>query len=445
MKYALLAVGLIAMLAGLRAYAAGAEARRSRADLDAEINAIVHDSLQPLASASVLAIRDGRVVYEYQAGLRFIDEHNPAASKPANARTLYRVASISKLVTSLGVMKLVEEGRLDLDADVGDYLGYALRNPHFPAQPITLRRLMSHTSSLRDDAGYNVDYRIDLRELLVPGGAHYGNGAAWARDHGPGYFSYVNLNWGVIGTIMERVTGERFDLLMQRLLLAPMGLRGGFNAAAFPAKDLDDLATLYRKRIERDGREIWRPQGPWVAQIDDYSRAPPAARAGADYVPGTNGTVFGPQGGLRISAADLGKIMLMLMDGGRHEGRRILQPASLATLFAEQWRNDGRDGNGSNHRGIFNAWGLGLQHFRNVSGVGTGDRLVRDGGFSGLGHTGDAWGLTSAFVFDPVRRQGLIFMIGGPGFDPQTTPGAYSGRYRYEERLLDSLYRALSP
>ena len=413
----------------------------ARTRLDSAIDAIANDPRHPLASLSVLAVKNGEIVYTRQTGYRYIDLINPANSQPATTRTLYRIASISKLVTALGVMKLVEEGRLDLDADVGAYLGYPLRNPHFPDAVITLRLLMSHTSSLRDEAGYNFDYRLPLKDVLLRSGAQYGAGAAWSADHGPGYFSYVNLNWGVIGTVMERASGERFDRLMQRLILAPLGLHGGFNAAEFSSDDLANLATLYRKRVEVDRKEIWRPEGPWVAQTDDYSVAPPAPRAGADYAIGSNGTVFGPQGSLRISAEDLGKIMLMLMQRGRYGGQQILQPASIETMFAEQWRTNSSGSNGENYRGLFNAWGLGNQHVLDVSAAGSGDRQVEDGSFSGKGHTGDAWGLTSAFTLDFAKKDGMIFMIGGPGFDPETTPGRYSGKYRYEELILDALYR----
>jgi CubicO group peptidase (beta-lactamase class C family) len=70
---------------------------------------------------------------------------------------------------------------------------------------------------------------------------------ASGQDSAPAaYFSYCKLNWGVIGTIMERVSGERFDRLMKRLLLAPMGLRGGYNTAEFAPADVADMATLYR-------------------------------------------------------------------------------------------------------------------------------------------------------------------------------------------------------
>ncbi|MCX7172908.1 MAG: serine hydrolase [Proteobacteria bacterium] len=330
---------------------------------------------------------------------------------------------------------------LSLDADVGKLLGYALRNPHFPDRPITLRMLLSHTSSLRDDGGYYWESMRSLKEVVLPGGSLYGNGAMWARNAPPGsYFSYTNLNSGIVAALMEKASGERFDLLMKRLILDPMDLHGGFNPAEFSATDLKNLATLYRKRTEVDGKEIWNPAGPWGAQVDDYSREAPVPRAGPEYAIGSNGTLMGPQGGLRISAADLGKIMLMLINRGKHEGKQILKPETLAAMFAEQWRHDGRRDNGDTYRGLFNAWGLGNQHFLDISAPGTGDRLVEGGGFSGVGHLGDAWGLTAAFVFDPATRNGAIYLIGGPGSDPEAYKGLYSSRYRYEELIMSALY-----
>lgn len=70
-----------------------------------------------------------------------------------------RVASVSKLVVAIGVMKLVEAGKLDLDSDVSRWLGWALRNPAFPNRPVTLRELLSHTSSVRD---HDDQYAIPL-------------------------------------------------------------------------------------------------------------------------------------------------------------------------------------------------------------------------------------------------------------------------------------------
>jgi CubicO group peptidase (beta-lactamase class C family) len=417
-------------------------------NLDEELAAITNDPAYPLASLSVLAIRDGSVAYSKQFGHKFIDSANPVNNKLADDATLYRIASISKLVTTLGVMKLVEEGKLDLDADVSQYLGYKLRNPNFPEDAITLRMLLTHTSSLRDDAGYywEAKLNVNLKDVLLPGGSRYGKGEMWAKNAKPGaFFQYANFPWGVIGTIMERVSGERFDKLMRRTILDPMNLPGGFSPADMPAADLKNVATLYRKRTEILGKEIWNKSGPWVAQVDDYSKTPPEPRAGADYVIGSNGTLFGPQGNCRLSARGLGSIALMLMNGGMHEGKQILRKVSVDEMLKQQWRANVTGTNGESDFGgpnkIFNAWGLGNQHFLDITGPRRGDRVVAAGGFTGVGHLGDAWGLTSGLIFNPATKNGLIFMIGGPGFDPSNYPGEYSGLYRYEEKILDALYR----
>ena len=418
--------------------------------LSAELASVVSDPQQPLASLSVLAIKHGEVVYQNQFGNRYIDGANAANNLPANADTLYRIASISKLVTTVGVMRLVEAGTLSLDADVSQYLGWSLRNPHFPDTPITLRQLLTHTSSLRDDAGYYWEYTTQIRNVLVPGRALYGKGAMWAKNAAPGqYFQYANLPWGVIGTVMERATGERFDRLMQRLVFTPLDVRGGFHPADFSPRDLADTATLYRKRTVVNGQEIWDASpatGPWTPQVDNYQNEPPVPRANADYVIGSNGTAFGPQGACRLSALGLAKLMRLFMGGGEVDGVRLLKPETVAQMLARQWRFDASRPNGGTSefgdaQQLFNEWGLGNQHFLDVSGPQRGDRLVDGGGFTGVGHLGDAWGLTSAFVFDPKTNDGVIFLVGGIGANPEGARGNYSAFYRYEERILTALIR----
>ena len=418
--------------------------------LNAELASVVDDPQRPLASLSVLAIKRGEVVYQNQFGYRRIDNANSANNVAANADTLYRIASISKLVTTIGVMRLVEAGTLSLDADVSEYLGWSLRNPHFPDAPITLRQLLTHTSSLRDEGGYYWEYTTTIREVLVPGGKRYDKGLMWAKNAAPGqYFQYANLPWGVIGTVMERATGERFDRLMQRLVFTPLAVRGGFHPADFSPRDLADTATLYRKRQDINGQEIWDASpatGTWTAQVDDYRTAAPVPRAKSDYVIGTNGTAFGPQGACRLSALGLAKLMRMLMARGELDGARLLKPETVAQMFALQWRFDaGKPNGGTSEFGdaqnLFNGWGLGNQQFLDVSGRARGDRLVEGGGFTGVGHLGDAWGLTSAFVFDPKTNDGVIFLVGGVGANPETSRGKYSAFYRYEERILTALIR----
>ncbi|MFM8770340.1 MAG: serine hydrolase domain-containing protein, partial [Rubrivivax sp.] len=280
---------------------------------------------------------------------------------------------------------------------------------------------------------------------LQPGGRLYRDGAAWRADRAPGtWFNYTNLNWGVIGTVMERATGERFDRLMHRLVLQPLGLRGGFNPAALPGDDADDIATLYRRRRMEGEREIWEPDGPWVPQADDHRPGRPRPAAGLEaYVPGTNGTLFGPQGSLRISVADLGTLMQMLMNGGRHRGQELLSGRALAQLSAEQWRFDRERPNGDTLDDGMLSWALGPQRFTDASGPGKGDRVVEGVGVTGWGHMGDAYGLLASFVLDPVTRHGMVTVISGPSRNPYASKGRWSSMARDEEQAMTAVWRAI--
>jgi CubicO group peptidase (beta-lactamase class C family) len=413
-----------------------------KVQLDRELAAIVANPACELASLSVLAIRDGRIAYEAQFGRRLIGNlsgANGQPDKPIDARTLFRIASISKMMTTLGLMRLVEDGKLDLDADVSRYLGFTLRNPHFPDQPVFLRHLLTHTSSLRDEAGYSWGVDTALKDVLVPGGRLHGEGKMWASNAGPGaYFTYCNLGWGVIGTIMEKVTGERFDRLMRRLLVEPLGLHASYNPSELPAADVANIAALYRKRTV--DTEVWDANGPWIAQADDYSKAPPAPPPGIErYVIGANATPFSPTGGLRISARDMGTVMRMLMNGGMHEGKRILQQATLDRMFSRQWTYDGKGGNGDSLDGLFNCWGLGNEQFPDDPATRT--RLVEGGGFAAVGHLGDAYGLMSVFAADLRNGNGMVALVGGTSTDPLAYKGAYSSLARFQEQILTAMHR----
>ncbi|WP_229429326.1 serine hydrolase [Massilia sp. ST3] len=394
--------------------------------LDAELAAIAEDPAMQLASLSVLAIRAGRPVYEAAFGRRTIGPDRPAAPS-----TLYRIASVSKLHTTLGLMRLVEDGKLDLDADVSGYLGFPLRNPHFPKQPISLRLMLSHTSSLRDDGGYSWPNTTALKDVLAPGAT-----AMWSAQAAPGeYFTYCNLGWGIIGTVMERVTGERFNALMQRLLFQPLGIEAAYHPSELPPAALANLATLYRKRTT--DTEIWDAAGPWIAQVDDYHARPPARLDG--YVPGVNATPYSPTGGLRISARGLGVVMRMLMQDGMHGGTRILKRETLERMFARQWTFDparrSGNGNGATLDGFYQAWGLGNQHFPDKPGM----RLAE--GFDAVGHLGDAYGLRSVFAFERASGNGMVVLVGGSSADPEAQKGSYSALARFEERILTALHR----
>lgn len=328
-----------------------------------------------------------------------------------------RIASISKLAVAVGVMRLVEQGKLDLDRDVSDYLGWRLRNPAFPDRPITLRLLMSHRSSLKDDIEYwAIPLGATLEQTLA-------NPVAFDATHAPGsYFRYSNLGFPVIASVMEKASGERFDRLMHRLVLQPLGLDACFNWTTCSDAAIARAVVLYAPdgTVRRDDLQGRRPDCPVLA---------PAGCDLAAYRLGDNGALFSPQGGLRVSVRDLSVVGRMLMAGGMHARERILSQASVTALTSPAWTFDG--GNGETEGGFYCAYGLAVQLIPTAQGGCRDDLFGR--GRRMWGHAGDAYGLRSGLWIDPRRRTGIAFFATTNGDDP---PRGERSAYRAIEEVL---------
>lgn len=306
------------------------------------------------------------------------------AGRPVTIDDPARVASISKMVASIAVMRLVEQGELELDRDVGLYLGWQVRNPHFPDTPITLRVLLSHRSSLRDAVDYIIPLDGKLEVVMT-------NPKAWDDVHPPGtYFSYANINSPLIAAVMEAATGERFDHLMARLVLSPLGLDACYNWGAGCSDGRRAQAvTLLRPNgdLARDAAM----KGP------DPCAVYPARDGSCDvsklYRLGANGSAFSPQGGLRISARDMAKIGQLML----REGAPLISPRSFAEMTTPVWAFDGK--NGDDDKGYFTAYGLGV-HW-----------LIDAQGNRWYGHVGEAYSLRAGFWINPAERRGFYRFV----------------------------------
>lgn len=344
-----------------------------------------------------------------------------ASGRPVTPDDPVRIASVSKLVTALGVMRLVDRGQLDLDRDVSDYLGWNLRNPAFPDRPITLRQLLSHQSSLTDGGElYIVPLGMTLRERLA-------DPRVWDSEHPPGsgWFHYTNLNFPVIASVMERVTGERFDRLMQRLVLRPLQLDACYNWSGCSPQAAQRAVVLYRA----DGEVAKDDLGGVLPQC----LVVPAADGSCDlagYIPGWNGALFSPQGGLRISMRDLAKVGQMLARGGKG----FLSKAAFAQLTGVQWRFNGANGLGEDGTasGFFCGYGLAI-HTIGAGGTGCHDDLFGDGVIR-IGHSGEAYGLRSGLWLDPKTGRGIAFFTTAV---PDDAPKGQSAFTAIEESVVE--------
>ena len=377
--------------------------------------AMAASAAEPVAWVRVAFDRDGTVATRVEGKADLATSRNVTADDPV------RVASISKLVTAIGVMRLVEAGTLDLDADVSTYLGWPLRHPRFPATKITLRLLLSHQSSLTDAAGY---YATPLGEPLK---TILGDPKAWDDAHAPGtHFRYTNLNFPLVAMAMENATGERFDLLMRRLLIDPLRLDACFNWESCDSVTAARAVVLYR-----DGQPVRddnRAGKPACAVVVGDGAACDLAR----WKPGENGALFSPQGGLRISANGLAKIGRLLLNRGEVDGVRLLQPASVAALLGPQWTFDGRNGvtheedTGSGQaNAFFCRYGLAVQTLATPV-AGCGDDPFGDG-IARAGHAGDAYGLRSGLWVDLHAGTGVAYFATDTGSSPAGARSAFSG------------------
>lgn len=311
----------------------------------------------------------------------FVEGDAGVAGRPVTIDDPVRVASISKLVVALGVMRMAERGSIDLDKDVSDYLGWRVRNPAYPDTPVTMRQLLSHRSGLRDKVDYIVPLDGDLPTVLA-------NPKAWEAEYPPGaYFSYANINSPLIAAVIEAATGDRFDRAMDSWVLSPLKLDACYNWGAGCSDGRRATAvTLLRPNgdLARDAAITGKDPCPVYPASDG------SCDVEKDYRLGRNGSAFSPQGGLRISPRDLARIGQVLLN----EGKPLLSRNAFAEMIGPVWRFDGS--NGDDDKGYFKAYGRGVH-------------WIEDGkGGEWIGHVGEAYSLRAGFWVNMKERRGFI-------------------------------------
>lgn len=310
-----------------------------------------------------------------------------ASGRLVEANDPVRIASISKLIMALATLRLVDEGKVDLGADVSDYLGWTLRSPHFPGAKVTLAQLLSHRAGLRDDAGYVIPFGESLQARLA-------QPEAWHADAPPGEapFEYANLGSPVVATVLEAATGERYDRLLERTVFAPLGIAACLNWIGCSEEQLSRAVVLYR-----DTGEVARDD---AADLPPNCTIPVAEGVECNldtYVPGTNASIFSPQGGVRIGVMDLAKIgQALLNDDERLLSKRALRPLLAVALTPE-----------NKHEDFFCYYALHIQLIDHPNGR-CADKLFGDKGIW-LGHAGEAYGLRSGFWTRTRPSQGIAY------------------------------------
>jgi CubicO group peptidase (beta-lactamase class C family) len=331
---------------------------------EAEIRAIMEQ--QPVAGLSVAVVKNGKLIYTHSFGMKDLDN-----SIPLTNESLFRIASISKSFSATSVMQLVEAKKLSLDDDVSNLIGFKVRNPKYPETVITLRNILSHQSSVNDSQGY---FTLDaINPEKNP------NWAKCYNDYEPGKgYMYCNLNYNMVGTIIEKISGERFDQYVKHHILDRIGIYGGYCVDSL---DKTRFANIYEYRV--DSARFFHSPGAYAPRSEEI----------ANYTMGYSTPVFSPTGGMKISAPDLARYMTMHMQMGKYNGKRIISKKSAQQM---QTPVPGKEN-----------YGL---------AIATSDKLIT--GKTMKGHTGSAYGLYSIMFFHPKEKFGFVVISNGchPGY-----------------------------
>ncbi|WKK66748.1 serine hydrolase domain-containing protein [Lutimonas zeaxanthinifaciens] len=372
-----------------------------------------------LMGMSVVLIDEGKLQWNKSFGLANLDH-----GTRVNSNTMFRVVSISKTVTAIALMQLVDRGLVDLHRDVSDYLGWQLRNPYFPEIPITLYQILNHTSSIADGKGYvnfsrkMISDELAIETLFSKGGTYFTEDL-YSKNAPGTYFSYTNASWGIVASVIELLSNLSFDAYCREYIFKPMGIKAEFDPAHL--ESIDNLAVLYRFE-----------DGNWSPQADNYQGLKPSKRLYDGYELGTNGFLNGPQGNLRASALDLAELILMFFNEGESNGRQILKKESVHTMLGKHWEFDGENGDTWGH--FYLSFGLGIHHITNMP---ESDIIFEDRNMSG--HPGIAYGLLSDMYFDSRTRSGIVFITNGSKLKYEY--GQESSFYQVEE----DLFKAVNP
>ena len=327
-----------------------------------ELNAV---SRQYNAVAVSMTIYDGEAneFYTYEYGYADLE-----AGRPVYTDTKFRVASLAKLTTVICAMALVDEGLLDLDADISLYLGYDVINTSYPGTAITTRMLMQHTSSIFDSGAFQVSRDRNTSEsvrILLERGSSKRRGQPGTN------FEYTNFGYAVLGAVCESVSQRSLDTLARDVLFNPLSIDAGY----VPSKmhDVENVAVIYNDRHTI------------TKSVQSQMSIMESQELGHD--------LHLAQGNLTISIRDYARILAMLGNGGALQGVRILSPEAVSEMHI------------ANVAGAAYAQGLATRYS-------FGDILPEEGFYW---HTGSAYGLFSQYVYgaDLSLNRGIVVVATG--------------------------------
>ena len=253
-----------------------------------------------VGGALVVALGD-EIVYE-----RYYGVQDQRTGVPITEKSYFRCASVTKLVTGLGLLRLMDDGVLAPDDDISGYLGYTVRNPRYPDDPITLRQLMSHTAGLSEEASWTRKDAL-LREMLEVTQKARAN----FKKVRPGTkYEYSNFGAGVTGSIVEAVTGQDISSFMREKVFSPLGIDAAYSVTQLHEPEY--IVAAHRTDGSVKVSPSYMLQQEYVAEPspDTHYRL-------------TTGSLF-------IRPRDLAKLGVALCGDGAVDGVRLVSEKAIA-------------------------------------------------------------------------------------------------------------------
>jgi len=371
----------------------------------ADIDRLIKDAVEKrqIAGGAALIVRRGKIVHLATAGMQ-----DAEAGVPISEATIYRIASMTKPITSVAAMMLVEEGKLSLDDPLAKYL------PEFKAvrvlvkdaqagkplgeittaatSPVTIRQLLNHTSGITYSLWDRPVLAQLYRDASVSDGLTETPGtmadncrrlASVPLLFQPGTAWEYGLNTDVLGRVVEVVSGQTLDEFFRTRIFQPLGMSD--THFVLPVEKRSRLAALYRSDEAKQARRV----GDGVQQVGPF-------RYSATYPLADQSQYFSGGAGLVSTIGDYARFCQMLLNGGELDGRRLLKPATIREMTLNQV---GDFALSIPVHGDRFGYGFGV-----VTPAGKAQDVASVGSFSwgGIFHT--------YFLVDPERELVLIFM-----------------------------------
>lgn len=205
---------------------------------DAKID---HHFNKKMKKAQVVGMQLGNIKMDGTIWIGSYGKQNIKTGEEINDSTLFMIASCSKPVTALAILKLYNDRELDLDTDVNQYLPFEISNPYHPKDAITIRMLLAHTSSLKDnwevlDPLYTIksggDSPIQLinfvRDYFSINGKYYNKKGNFFNEEPSKYWEYSNMGYALLGLIIEQVSGKTFNQYMREDIFQPLKMKNSY-------------------------------------------------------------------------------------------------------------------------------------------------------------------------------------------------------------------------